>query len=335
MSLFVAVLLIILGIAFLWKGADWLVHGSASMARWFGISSLVVGLTVVAFGTSMPELIVNLTAAIKGNTDIALGNIVGSNISNILLILGVASLLMPLSVQSSTIWKEIPFSLLAALILGIMANDIFFGDGDVNVIGRGNGLVLIGFFIIYLYYTLGLARQKQTASERHTEVRVDITKHFGAKHTVLRMTGYIVVGLVALYLGGQALVAGATAIARGLGVSDALIGLTIVAVGTSLPELVASVVAALRKEADIAIGNIVGSNIFNIFWILGITAMMRPLPIMPSFNVDIMVLIAASVALFGGILFLGKRFVITRSNGILFICLYIAYITFLIMRETV
>lgn len=332
MSVFVATLLIILGIAFLWRGAVWLVHGSASLARWFGISSLVVGLTVVAFGTSMPELVVNFTAAIRGNTDLAIGNIIGSNIANILLILGIAAIIVPLTVQSSMVWKEIPFSLLAAIILGIFANDIFLYDGRENVIGRGNGLALILFFVIFLYYILGLARQKQTHGELLAEARADVAHHFG-RHTVLRMVGYIVVGLTALYLGGQALVAGATTIARVFGVSEAIIGLTIVAVGTSLPELVASIVAAMRKEPDIAVGNIVGSNIFNIFWILGATAVIRPLPVSRVLNLDMMVLVATSCVLFGAILFWGKRFVITRGNGILFLCLYIAYIAFLIMRE--
>lgn len=327
-----ALLLIIFGIAALWKGANWLIHGSSALAKWLGISSLVIGLTIVAFGTSTPELVVNIFAAIHGNTDIAIGNIVGSNIANILLILGVAALILPLTVASSTIWKEIPFSLLAALVLWAMASDQFLADGSENIIGRGNGLVLLGFFIIYLYYTFGLAATTQTAKEKLTEVRVDLVRHFG-KHTLPRMIGYIVLGLAALFVGGQALVIGAVDIAHALGVSETIIGLTIVAVGTSLPELVASAVAALRKEPNIAIGNVVGSNIFNIFWILGLTAALRPLPLAPILHSDLLFLVIITVVLFSSILFLGKRFVLTRGNGVLFVCLYVAYLVFLVVRE--
>lgn len=320
------------GVLFLGKGAGLLVHGSSAIARWFGISSLVVGLTVVAMGTSMPEFVVSTLAAIRGSGDLAIGNILGSNIANILLILGIAAVITSLAVQSSTVWKEIPFSLLAVVVLGILANDLFFGDGGTNLIGRGNGLVLLGFFILYLYYVVGLAGQKKTPRDALLEFRMSMRAR-AHRHPMPRLIAEVIGGLGLLVLGGQAIVESGAGLARLAGISEATIGLTLVAVGTSLPELAATVVAVRRREVDIAVGNIVGSNIFNIFFVLGGAAAIRALPFRAALNTDLWLVIVTSLVLFGAILFLGKRFVVTRGNGVLFLALYVLYIAFLVIRE--
>ena len=259
--------LLIIGFIIIIKGADLLVDGASSIAKKLNVSDLVIGLTVVAFGTSAPELFVNVFASIQGNSEIAIGNILGSNIANILLILGVAAIIFPLSVQSTTVWKEIPFSLLAALILGVLVNDHLIDHKENSELTRGDGLVLIGFFIIFMYYIFSIAKK----SENTTIGDLKQLSNF-------RSVSYILLGLTGLVLGGTWIVNGAIEIAGKFGVSEYLIGLTVVAVGTSLPELATSAVAAYKKNTDIAIGNVVGSNIFNIFWVLGISAVIKPLP---------------------------------------------------------
>lgn len=279
--------LFIAGMILLIKGAEWLVDGASNIARTFGISDLVVGLTVVSFGTSTPELLVNIIASFQGNADIAIGNIVGSNIANILLILGTAAAITPIAVQRSTTLKEIPFSLLAAIALFIMANDHIIDGYPGSELGRGDGFLLLSFFIIFLYYTFGL-RKRDENHEEYTQ----------ASKSMWTSVGFIGIGLVALVLGGKLAVDAATTIALMLGVSQALIGLTIVAIGTSLPELAASTVAAYKGKADIAVGNVVGSNIFNIFWILGLSALIKPLPFTPAANPDLFMVVFSTVLLF-------------------------------------
>lgn len=309
-------LLFALGFVLLIKGADLLVDGASSIAHKLHISAIVIGLTIVAFGTSMPELIVNIFASISGNTDIAIGNILGSNIANILLILGASAIIYPLATQKNTVWKEIPLSLLAAILLGLMANDTMIDGGTYSGLTRIDGLVLIAFFIIFLYYTFGIAKVSGEASE------TDI-KEFG----YLKSTLYILGGLVGLTVGGKWIVDGAVKIAEYFQISQSLIGLTIVAIGTSLPELATSTIAAYKKQTDIAIGNVVGSNIFNIFWILGVSALIRPLPFNPDANADILMTILASAILFG-VLFIGKRHQVQRWQGALMIALYVGYILY-------
>jgi cation:H+ antiporter len=312
-------LILAAGFALLIKGADLLVDGAAAIARRFNISELVIGLTVVAFGTSAPELFVNILAGITGNTDIAIGNVLGSNIANVLLILGVSALIFPLAVSGGTVWKEIPFSLLAAVILGIMANDRLIDGSSVSALTRTDGLVLLGFFVVFLYYSAGIA---QPVSGMSQHVPGPAARPGGA---VLRILG----GLAALLLGGKWIVDAAVAIAAAVGLSQSVIGLTVVAVGTSLPELATSIVAALKKNVDIAVGNVVGSNIFNIFFILGVSALVRPLPFRESANADVMMAIAASLMLFVT-MFTGKRRVLDRWEGALFLVAYIAYVGWLL-----
>ena len=311
-------LLFIAGFFFLIKGADMLVDGAVSVAKKFKISTIVIGLTIVAFGTSAPEFVVNIFASAQGNTEIAIGNILGSNIANILLILGVSSIIYPLLTKSNTVWKEIPLGLLAAILLGVLANDALIDGGIFSGLTRIDGIVLLSFFIIFLYYTFGISKIKEKA------IDIDI-KQLNYFKSVL----FIIIGLLGLSLGGKWIVDGAVEIARFFNVRQSLIGLTIVAIGTSLPELATSATAAYKKQTDIAIGNIVGSNIFNIFWILGFSALVRPLPFSRNSDLDIIMTILASALLFI-IMFIGKRHTIERWQGIMMVIIYIGYIAFLI-----
>lgn len=315
-------ILFIIGFVLLIKGADLLVDGSASVAKRLKISSIVIGLTIVAFGTSAPEFIVNIFASINGNTEIAIGNILGSNIANILLILGISSIIYPVVAKKNTVWKEIPLSLLAAFLVGILANDIRIDHGIYSGLTRIDGIILLSFFIIFLYYTYGIAR---ITGEAKNEGEIK-------EMSYLKSSLFIIVGLIGLVIGGKWIVDGAVKIAQIFNVSQSLIGLTIVAVGTSLPELATSAIAAYKKQPDIAIGNVVGSNIFNIFWILGCSALIRPLPFSPSSDMDILMTIFASFILFL-IMFIGKRHTIERWQGVLMILFYVAYIVFLVVTK--
>lgn len=314
-------LLFILGFVLLIKGADLLVDGASAVARRFRISPLVIGLTIVAFGTSAPELIVNLFASFQGNTEIAIGNILGSNIANILLILGISALIYPVTAQKSTLWKEIPFSLLAALSVGVLANDAWIDGAGFSALTRIDGLILLGFFVVFLYYIGSIMRAV------HDEPTSEAPKTMTATRSIV----FILVGLLALVIGGKWIVDGAVTIAVALGISQSLIALTIVAVGTSLPELATSVVAAYKKQSDIAIGNVVGSNIFNIFFILGTSAVIRPLPFLANSAFDVLMTIGASIILFT-LLFIGKKMVVDRWQGALMVLIYCGYVVFLVIR---
>lgn len=309
------------GFALLIKGADFLVDGSSALAKRLGVSDLVIGLTVVAFGTSTPELFVNIFASLKGTTDIAIGNIIGSNIFNVLLILGISSLIYPLAVSKGTVWKEIPFSLLAALVLGALANDVLFDKSGSSMITRIDGFVFIALFIIFMNYIAHIA--KDSTNNLQSEGKENI----GFKKSLF----LIATGLIALVFGSRLVINGAINIALYWKISQSLIGLTIVAAGTSLPELATSAVAAYKRNTDIAVGNIVGSNIFNIFLVLGISALLHPLPISQGCNIDILVLIGTTLMLFL-FMFTGKKRMIDRWEGAIFVFLYVAYMIFLIIR---
>ena len=313
-------ILFVIGFFALIKGADVLVKWSWSLAKKWWIPAIVIGLTIVAFGTSMPELVVNLFASASWATDLAIGNVIGSNIANIFLILWISAIIYPLVTQRNTSWKEIPFSLLAVILVGLLANDMMI-DGNTRYSGltRIDGLVLLWVFCIFLVYVFQIVKKKEN-KEAEPEVK---------KLPVTRSVIYIVLGIAGLALGGKWIVDGAVHIATIFGVSQSLIGLTIVAIWTSLPEVATSGMAAYRKQTDIAIGNIVGSNIFNVFWVLGLSATIRPLPFDMSNNVNVWVMIWATVVLFL-ILFIGKKHVIQRWQGRLFVSLYIAYMAFLI-----
>lgn len=314
--------LFIIGFILLVKGADLLVDGSASIAKKLKISSIVIGLTIVAFGTSAPEFIVNIFASAQGNSEIAIGNILGSNIANILLILGISAVIYPIKAKKNTVLKEIPFSLLAIIILGLMANDAIIDGGAFSAITRIDGLILLAFFIIFLYYTFGITKSSDDIVEK------DEIKVFSYSKAVL----FIILGLAGLMIGGKWIVDGAIKIAEFFNVSQSLIGLTVVAIGTSLPELATSAIAAYKKQSDIAIGNVVGSNIFNIFWILGASAVIRPLPFHLDSNIDIAMTIFASLVLFLA-MFIGKKRVVKRWQGVLMIIAYVGYVVFLIFNK--
>ena len=315
-------ILLIVGFVLLIKGADFLVDGASSIAKRFNISDLVIGLTVVAFGTSTPELSVNVISSIEGSTGIAIGNVLGSNIANILLILGVSSAIYPLSVSKGTVWKEIPFSLLATLVLAVIANDRLIDGAAASAIGRGDGLVLLSFFAIFLYYSFSIAK---AIEGMESEIPAGTRSLAGA---VIR----VLIGLAGLTLGGKWIVDGAVSIAITFGLSEALVGLTIVAIGTSLPELATSAVAAFRRNVEIAVGNVVGSCIFNILLVLGLSSVIRPLPFDPAANPDIVVLVGASLMLFIS-MFTLKRRSVDRFEGIVFLVCYGAYMGFLVLRE--
>ncbi len=319
MDVLTSTALLLAGLGLLVWGADALVRGASSIARGFGISTLVIGLTVVAFGTSMPELTVNLYAAFTGATDIAIGNIVGSNTANILLILGISALICPLAVKSSTVRWEIPLALMAAGLVYVFGHDGLFDGGSVDAISRSEGVALIAFFIVFMFYIFALA--KADSPSETTDA---------SNYGVWSAIGLTTLGLGGLILGSKLLVDNAIVLARFAGLSEALIGLTVVAVGTSLPEFATSVVAAWRREMDIAIGNVVGSNIFNIFWILGLTAVITPLPTPEGLARDALVMVLATLALFLA-LFIGKRHQLDRWQGGAFLAAYVAYVLFLVI----
>ena len=314
-------ILFIIGFFLLIKGADLLVDGSASIAKKLKISSIVIGLTIVAFGTSAPEFIVNIFANVRGNSEIAIGNILGSNIANILLILGISAIIYPITAKKNTVLKEIPLSLLAAIVLGLMANDLIIDGASFSGITRIDGFILLSFFIIFLYYTFGITKSDKDIVEEEIKV-------FSYSKAVI----FIILGLAGLVIGGKWIVDGAIKIAELFNISQSLIGLTIVAIGTSLPELATSAIAAYKKQSDIAIGNVVGSNIFNIFWILGANAIIRPLPFSNSSNGDIAMTIFASILLFI-VMFIGKKRVIERWQGVFMVTLYAGYVVFLVLTK--
>lgn len=309
---------LLIGLVFLIKGGDYLVEGASSIAKKFKISNIVIGLTIVSFGTSAPELIVNLLASFNGSADLAIGNILGSNISNILLILGVTAAIYPISVNKGTTWKEIPFTLLAIVALGLMVNDAVIDGNSFAILSRIDGLVLLLFFIIFMYYTFGISKAEGDGED---------IKELKTSISIVMLIG----GMIGLALGGNWFVNGSIDIARMFGVSEAMIGLTIVAIGTSLPELFTSVIAARRGSADIAVGNVVGSNIFNVLWILGLSSTIAPIPYSQILNSDLLVVVAATLLLFS-FMFIGKDHKLERWQGYSFIGLYIIYLVYLVMR---
>ncbi len=324
----IALSLLAAGFVLLIKGADALVSGSSSLARRYGISNLLIGLTVVAFGTSMPELTVEVFAAFRGSPGIVLGNNLGSNIANIGLVLGLAAVFAPLTVQRTTVWKEIPLALLASALAYIMANDSLLDGRMADFIGRGDGLVLLSFFVIFLYYVVAQAMNGHHVfrHEHDGKMPTDVVETALSTRRSLLTMG---LGLLALVLGGNVAVDGAMRAALALGISNRVIGLTIVAIGTSLPELATSIVAVYRKNADIAVGNIVGSNIFNVFFILGTCAVIRQLPASPAVVLDMIVAMAMTGLLFA-FMFVGRRHVLERWQGILLVASYAAYVGYLI-----
>ena len=320
------ILLLIGGLVLILLGANALTDGAASLAKRFGISELVIGLTIVAFGTSAPELTVSVASALNGNADMAVGNVVGSNLFNTLMIVGCTALFAPIIITRGTLLKEIPLCILASVVLYICASDRLLNGSLLNRIDTSDGLILLCFFLIFMSYTFAIAHKPATDEGEEKKESAEL-RHMPLWQSAL----YIVGGLTALVLGGKGFVNGASGIARGLGVSEAVIGLTIVAGGTSLPELATSIVAALKKNSEIAIGNVVGSNLFNIFFVLGCSATVTPLSLQGITQVDLLVLIAAGILLWLFGVFFGKR-TITRIEGSILALAYVAYTAYLIWQ---
>ena len=310
MHMLIELVLLVVGFVMLIKGADIFVEGAAGIAAKFGIPQLVIGLTIVAMGTSAPEAAVSIAAAFKGTADITIGNVVGSNIINILVILGVTALIVAVAVQQSTVRYEIPFVILVTIVLLVMGAL----DGKI---GRLDGVILWALFIVYLIYLFLMA--KHGREEEETQMDAPVWK----------LLPFVVIGAALIVIGADVSVDAASEIARVIGLSERFIGLTIVALGTSLPELCTSVVAARKGNADLAIGNIVGSNIFNILFVVGTTALIIPVPFNPAFVVDTAVAIGAAVLLWVCV-FRKKK--LTRPGGILMLAAYAGYFAYLMMK---
>ena len=310
MHMLIELVLLIVGFAMLIKGADIFVEGAAGIAAKFGIPQLVIGLTIVAMGTSAPEAAVSIAAALKGTADITIGNVVGSNIINVLIILGVTAVIVAVAVQQSTVRYEIPFVILVSVVLLVM------GAMD-GAIGRLDGMILWLLFIVYLAYLFLMAKHGKEEKENHDDA------------PVWKLLLFVVIGVALIVIGADVSVDSASEIARVIGLSERFIGLTIVALGTSLPELCTSVVAATKGKADLAIGNIVGSNIFNILFVVGTTALIIPVPFNPAFVVDSGVAIGAAVLLW---LCVCTKKKLTRAGGVVMLLTYAGYFAYLMVK---
>ncbi len=314
--------LFFVGFVLLIKGAEFLVEAASALAKVMGISDMVIGLTIVSIGTSLPELIVNILASSQGNVDIAIGNVYGSNIVNVFFILGLSAIIRNLPLSKDTVIAEIPFSIAAIMIVGFLGNAEIWGDNDtLEGLSRYDGFLILFFFLLFFAYIIMTAindRNNQTEAPPST-----INK--------LREWSLILAGIAMLFFGGKWVVDGAVHFATLLGMSEAFIGLTIVAIGTSLPELMTSVVAARKGNVDVAVGNVVGSNIFNLLWILGLSAVISPLPMNKANNIDaFMVLMASTIIIL--LMIVSRKLEVKRWHGVVYILVYVGYIIYLLKR---
>ena len=312
--------IIIVGFVLLIKGADWMVTGASALAKKYNVSDLIIGLTIVSFGTSAPELVVNSVASFQRHSDIVFGNVLGSNIVNLFLILGITGLIYPITVQSNTVWKEIPISILAVVLLFVLSNNILLQK--LNLITRIDGAILFIIFAGFLYY---IFLQMKSDREIISEPVVKIMSN-------LKIWGLIVIGISGLILGGKLVVDNAIKVATILGVSEKIIGLTIVAIGTSLPELVTSVVAAFKKNSDIAFGNIIGSNIFNILFIVSVSSFIHPIDFNTTFNTELYLLGGGTLVLFIA-MFTGGKKKLDRWEAVILLLVYLVYTYLMISNE--
>lgn len=312
-------ILLLLGFVFLIKGADGFVSGASSIAKKFSIPPLIIGLTIVAFGTSAPEAAVSVTAALKGQNDMAIANVVGSNIFNFLVVIGVTAMVKPIKVQKSTIIKEFPFVILSCFVLSVISHDVRFQNATENMLSRADGFILLSLFAIFMYYLIEMALTSKDQAEQDDVEEIALSK------SII----YSIVGIIGIVLGGQLVVNSASNIALAWGMSENLVGLTIVSVGTSLPELVTSIVAARKGESDIAIGNAVGSNIFNLLLVLGVSSAIHSIAVHPIVFYDMMIMIATTILTY--LLSVTKRS-ISRGEGAVLFVLYIVYLVYIIMR---
>ncbi|MEO0237074.1 MAG: calcium/sodium antiporter [candidate division WOR-3 bacterium] len=318
---FLQSIIFLISLLVLIKSADFFVAGSSSIAKHFNVSQMVIGLTLVSMGTSLPEFVINIISSFSKHNEIVLGNIIGSNISNILLILGISGLINPIVVKKNTTYKEIPFSFFAAFILFIFLNDKFInGSNFSNSLSKSEGIVLLIFFVCFLYYVIKIVKVEPVVEEN--------IKVFSFKKSLV----FIVLGMVFLFISAKFLVSSAIFIARFLRISEAFISLTVVAIGTSLPELVTSAVASYKKNSDIAIGNIIGSNIFNNLFILGISSVINNVEYKTFFNFDLSVLLYSTFLLFG-LMFLGKKHSLGKKGSFFMLISYIVYLYLITLRK--
>lgn len=316
----ISVLLIILGFILLIKGADFLVDGASSLARKFNIPDIIIGLTIVSIGTSMPELFVSSTSTINGSSDMAIGNIIGSNLCNLLMILGISTIIKPVKFQKETRFIEIPTCLIITIIFAIFCN-------TSGTISRIEAIVLIFLFVLFIIYTIIMAK-KGNSFDRNTVIEIQTDdKPLSLKKSII----LIVLGIVGLKVGGDFTVENATNLARMFSISEKIIGLTILAIGTSLPELVTSVTAAIKGNSDIAIGNIIGSNIFNILLIIGVSAIISPLTYNFTYNIQIGILILATIIL-SIFPIIPPKNEMSRFNGLIYLAIYIIYMIIIFVR---
>lgn len=327
--MFIQIIIMLVGFALLVKGADLLVDGASNIAKKFHIPEIVIGLTIVSIGTSMPELMVSLTSAIEGHSDMSIGNVVGSNIANLLLILGICAIIKNLNFQKETKYFESPFALVVTILLFIFANNCII-DGS-GVIGRGAGIVLVSLCVLFIIYNIIMAKKGEDFDGISKDLVIVNIEMSSARYTIKSII-FIILGIVCLKFGGDFVVNSSSEVARMIGMSEKLISLTVIAIATSLPELATSVVATKKGEVDLAIGNIIGSCIFNILLIIGVSAIIHPITYTLSYNKDIIWLMVATLflALFP---FIGKKDEMTRVNGIIYLVGYIAYSISLIVTN--
>ena len=321
-------LFLLLGFLFLVKGADYFVDGSSSIATSLKIPSLVIGLTIVAFGTSAPEAAVSITASIQGQNEIALGNIIGSNIFNLLCVAGMSAFIKPLSVKKSILIKEFPFLILSSILLLVLSDDLIFQQTQNSILSTGDGLVFLMFFCIFMYYLLEVSlNSKNEALNSNNNYDTNIYK---STMPLSKSVVFSVVGILGIVIGGKLVVDCSSIIALNFGVSEKIIGITIVSIGTSLPEFVTSVVAASKGESDIALGNVIGSNIFNILFILGISSVINPISIDNNLFLDIFIMIIVTIITY---IFSIRKKDINKFEGIILIIAYRAYMILVIFKN--
>ena len=321
-------LTLLLGIIAAVYGAKLLVDGGSAIAKRYDIPTIVIGSTIVAFGTSMPELAVNISSALEGNTDLALGNVLGSNLFNICAIVGIVCLIVPMTVDRGAIANDLPMCLIAALVVGICGNQIYFDNINYHEIFMSDGLVFLCFLMLYMRYVYAETR---ASAAHHDKAVVVGTSGAGegedsALHSVGKSVVFVILGLVGLVIGGELIVDGASGVARSIGLSDRVIGLVIVGPGTSFPELLASIAAARRKDVGMVMGNVLGSNILNIFFTLGLTSLILPIPLDLALN-SVVVINIAVTALILGFLIVKKDNTLGRGMGVALTAIYISYIT--------
>jgi cation:H+ antiporter len=324
LDVLLSLLLVLAGLTILVKSSDYLIDGAADLARWFKISPIVVGLTVVAFGTSLPELMVSLFSVFSNKSSIAIGAIIGSNIANIGLAIGIAAIFAPLIIRSKTLLYEFPFMLAGTTLLLLLANDHYLFHKSTFSLGRIDALIFLGIFALFLFYIF-----KTIKSERKS-IQMDYSKQFEKKEPIWKNSIFIGGGIIGLFLGGKMFISGASKLAVQAGISELFIGLTLAALGTSLPEILVSVRSALKQQTDIGVGNIVGSCIFNIFFVLGLTTLLKPIPIDGAvLALDGMFLLLITGAF---LMFATTSKKVTRWNGISLTSLYILYFAFVVIR---